>query len=92
VIVQEELALGQRVSNFTVESRATNSSAWQPYLGLGSTKGGAGNGYGTSVGNKRIMMLTPRKVVAMRLTALINEVFPPVIANFAGFAPCAVSD
>ena len=40
------------------------------------------------------MLLQPRTVVAMRLTvtALVHEAFAPVIANFAGFAPCAAPD
>ena len=32
VIVQEELALGQRVRNFTVESQAAKGGPWQPFL------------------------------------------------------------
>ena len=67
---------------------------WQLYPGPGSSGSGPGNGYGASIGNKRIMLLQPRTVVAMRLTvtALVHEAFAPVIANFAGFAPCAAPD
>lgn len=40
------------------------------------------------------MLLAPRRVVAMRLTvtALIDEAFPAIIANFAGLSPCTTPD
>ena len=37
VLVQEELRLGQRVRNFTVQSQAHPGGVWQSYGGPGST-------------------------------------------------------
>jgi hypothetical protein len=64
------------------------------YPGNASSGSEPGHGYGASIGNKRIMLLAPRRVAAMRLTvtALIDEAFPAIIANFAGLSPCTTPD
>ena len=96
VIIRERLEAGQRIRNFTVESSpsAPPSPRWQPYTGQPAAAAGeVENGHGTSVGNKRIMLLQPRVVAAVRLTvtALIDRGHPAFVQSFAAFAPCNVS-
>ena len=51
---------------------------------------GLGNGRGASIGNKRIVLLPNRTVVAMRLAVpgLVAPGYTPVVNRFAAFAPC----
>jgi hypothetical protein len=79
VVIQEQLELGQRIRNFTVESQHAPGGPWLPYGG------------GESVGHKRILLLENRSVVALRLhvTARMAATLEPVVANFAAFAPCS---
>ena len=78
VVIQEQLELGQRIRNFTVEAQQAPGGPWLPF------------GSGESVGHKRILLLTNRTVVALRLTvtARMASALAPMIANFAAFAPC----
>ena len=79
VIIQEQLELGQRIRNFTVESQVSPGAAWEPWSS------------GESVGHKRILLLGEnRTVTALRFVVTVRmvETLAPIVANFAAFGPC----
>eukprot|EP01006_Ploeotia_vitrea_P002455 TRINITY_DN107596_c0_g1_i1.p1 TRINITY_DN107596_c0_g1~~TRINITY_DN107596_c0_g1_i1.p1 ORF type:complete len:454 (+),score=28.95 TRINITY_DN107596_c0_g1_i1:29-1390(+) len=76
-MIQENQAHGQRIREYKVEY-SVDGKAWHS---LGS---------GSSVGNKRIQLVPPTKVVAVQLSiAQASPQAPAFISNFAVFAPCA---
>ena len=80
VVIQEDLAAGQRVRRYKVEYRAASGQPWLNFA------------IGQAIGHKRID-LAPTAVklgkgAALRLV-IVGAVAPPVISNFAAFAPCA---
>ena len=82
IMLQEDIAQGQRVRRYSVEYRA---GAGEPWLVFSN---------GTSVGHKRID-LTPANI-SLRTGAALRVVFTsvvasPIISNFAAFGPCARS-
>jgi alpha-L-fucosidase len=79
IMLREDLVLGERVRNFTLEA----SVAGGPWEGLAN---------GSSIGRKRILLL-PRTVPAnstVRLT-IQHAIAPPIIAFAGAFAACRTS-
>ncbi|MDR1982105.1 MAG: alpha-L-fucosidase [Tannerellaceae bacterium] len=70
VIIQEDLAFGQRVRQYAIEGLIGNE--WKLIT------------QGTSVGQKRIERFQPMKVNAVRFRILKSS-FPPIIRRFAAF-------
>lgn len=80
VMLQEDLALGQRVYGYAVEYDA-GDGAWRPFSA------------GLSVGNKRIDVLAaPVAATRVRVTLGPGALAPSALSNFAAFAPapCAL--
>ena len=73
VVIQEDIALGQRVRAYTVEASA--GGVWTTFS------------QGTSIGHKRIDVRKPANISALRLT-IVAAAGPPVIARFGAFYPC----
>lgn len=78
VWVREDQAQGQRIRAYVIEVLPVGSTTWQPFSN------------GTSVGNKKIDLSGNQaqlKLQALRLN-VTAAIAPPVIADFAVFAPC----
>lgn len=80
VMLQEDLTAGQRVYGYAVDFDA-GDGVWQPFSA------------GLSIGNKRIDVLgAPVSATRVRVTLGPGALAPPMLSNFAAFAPapCAL--
>lgn len=73
IVIQEDIALGQRVRAYTVQAKV--GRAWRPFSA------------GTSIGHKRIDVRKPVAASELRLT-IDAAAAPPIVARFAAFSPC----
>ena len=82
VVMREDQRRGQAVNGFTVEYSALGAGGpWLPF------------GAGVTIGTKRILIApAPVTAAALRLTLLPAAFSPPVLRDFAAFAPgpCAL--
>lgn len=78
VVIREDQSFGQRIRSYEV-SYDPGNGVWEPF----ST--------GTSVGNKRIDLLSSPVTVAYLQLKVTNSTAQPVISFFGAFAPCPSS-